>query len=73
MSLTESVKFSPRRMQTPCGMTPAQVKAHLAAKGVKFTVGADEFKVRLASQKADEAYCTEDLGDALATGLAMVA
>lgn len=72
-SLTAAVKFQPRRAQSPCGKTPAQVKAHLATIGVIFTTGADDFGVRLKSQNREDAYRTDDLGDALATGIVMAA
>ena len=51
------------------GLTPAQVKAVLLRQGVIFVVGPDSYRVRLKLQKADEAYDTDDLDDALETGL----
>ena len=70
-SLTAAVKFAPRNALTSCGMDAKQVKAALASIGVVFGTHADDFSVRTKGQKLDDAYRTDDLEDALATGRAM--
>lgn len=64
-------EFNPRRNKTQRGLTPAQVKSTLASKGIMFAVGPDEYIVWPKGKKRDDGYPTDDLDDALDTGLKM--
>ena len=72
-SLTAAVKFAPRNAVTAGGLTAAQVRDVLKARGVVFAVTADDFAVRARGQSKDDAYHTDDLDDAYATGLELAA